>query len=148
LLYKSYSFKRDIPSRKSTFYNEVYTALYQDHDLSKDSYKREKNSKLDIQDFRLVLREFANYTAKKGEVEYEKTKAIQYISDCKLKIPFINFKETNFVEDLLSTVPIFTSEGNNIKWAHKSFQDYFAAEYISYHPKKDLIINHLISVCP
>ncbi len=50
LLYKTYSFKRDIPSRKSTFYNEVYTALYQDHDLSKDCYKRDKVSKLDIQD--------------------------------------------------------------------------------------------------
>lgn len=144
LLYKTYSFKRDIPSRKSTFYNEVYTALYQDHDLSKDSYKRDKISKLDIQDFRLVLREFANHTAKKGEVEYEKQKAIQYISDCKVKLPFLNFKEICFVEDLLTTVPIFSTEGNNIKWAHKSFQDYFAAEYITYHPKKDLIINYLI----
>lgn len=145
LLYKTYSFKRDIPSRKSTFYNEVYTALYQDHDLSKDSYKRDKISKLDIQDFRLVLREFANYTAKKGEVEYEKQKAIQYITDCKAKLPFLNFKETCFVEDLQTTVPIFTTEGNNIKWAHKSLQDYFAAEYITYHPQKALIINHLIN---
>lgn len=144
LLYKTYSFKRDIPSRKSTFYNDVYTALYQDHDLSKDSYKREKASKLDIQDFRLVLREFANHTAKKGEVEYDKPKAIQYISECKSKLPFLNFRETAFVEDLLTTVPVFSTEGNNIKWAHKSFQDYFAAEYITYHPKKELIINYLI----
>jgi hypothetical protein len=144
LLYKTYSFKRDIPSRKSTFYNDVYTALYQDHDLSKDSYKRDKVSKLDIQDFRLVLREFANLTAKKGEIEYDKSKATQYITECKTKLPFLIFKEVNFVEDLLTTVPIFTTEGNNIKWAHKSFQDYFAAEYITYHPKKDLIVNHLI----
>lgn len=145
LLYKTYSFKRDIPSRKSTFYNEVYTALYQDHDLSKDSYKRQKNSNLDIQDFRLVLRELAIMTAKKGEVEYDKTQAIQYISDCKSKLSFLNFKEVSFIEDLLTTVPIFTTEGNKIKWAHKSLQDYFAAEFITYHPKKDLIINHLIN---
>ena len=144
LLYKAYSFKRDIPSRKSTFYNEVYTALYQDHDLSKDSYKRGKISKLDIHDFRLVLREFANHTAKKGEVEYEKQKAIQYISECKAKLSSIDFRESYFVEDILTTVPIFTTEGNNIKWAHKSFQDYFAAEYISFHARKEQIINHLI----
>jgi len=56
----------------------------------------------------------------------------------------LNFRETAFVEDLLTTVPIFSTEGNNIRWAHKSFQDYFAAEYITYHPKKELIINHLI----
>lgn len=144
LLYKTYSFKRDIPSRKSTFYNEVYTALYQDHDLSKDCYKRDKVSKLDIQDFRLVLREFSDYTAKKGEIEYDRPKATQYISICKKRLPFLEFKESSFIEDLLTTVPIFTTEGNNIKWAHKSFQDYFAAEYITYHPKKNLIINHLI----
>lgn len=145
LLYKTYSFKRDIPSKKSTFYNEVYTALYQDHDLSKDSYKRDKKSKLDIQEFRLVLREFAIMTAKKGEVEYSKQKAVQYITECKTKLPFMAFKESLFVEDLLSTVPIFTVDGNNIKWAHKSLQDYFAAEYITYHPRKDLIINKLIN---
>lgn len=144
LLYKTYSFKRDIPSRKSTFYNEVYTALYQDHDLSKDSYKRDKISKLDIQDFRVVLREFANHTAKKGEIEYTKQKATQYLSECKDRLQFLKFKESCFIEDLLTTVPIFTTEGNNIKWAHKSLQDYFAAEYITYHPKKYLIINHLI----
>lgn len=144
LLYKTYAFKRDIPSRKSTFYNEVYTALFQAHDLSKDSYKRDKNSKLDIQDFRLVLREFANLTAKTGEIEYEHQKAIQYISECKQKLSFLNFKEVSYVEDLLTTVPIFTDEGNYIKWSHKSFQDYFAAEYITYHAKKGLIINHLI----
>lgn len=144
LLYKTYSFKRDIPSRKSTFYNDVYCSLYQDHDLSKDSYKRDKASKLDIQDFRLVLREFANLTVKKGEVEYEKPKASQYIKECKEKLPFLNFKESLYIQDLLTTVPIFTTEGNNIKWAHKSLQDYFAAEFITFHPKKELIINSLI----
>lgn len=145
LLFKTYSFKRDIPSRKSTFYNEVYTALYQDHDLSKDSYKRDKNSKLDIQYFRLVLRQFADYTAKKGEIEYDKQKAISYLSECKKKLSFLDFKENDFIEDLITTVPIFKLEGNNIKWSHKSLQDYFAAEYITFHPKKDEIINHLIS---
>lgn len=144
LLYKTYSFKKDIPSRKSTFYDEVYTALFQAHDLSKESYKRDKNSKLDIQDFRLVLREFAIYSAKKGEVEYSRTNAIEYISICKAKLPFLSFKENDFVTDLLTTVPIFTTEGNNIKWAHKSLQDYFAAEYITYHPQKEKIINYLI----
>ena len=144
LLYKTYSFKKDIPSRKSTFYDEVYTALFQAHDLSKESYKRDKNSKLDIQDFRLVLREFAIYSAKKGEVEYSKPDALQYVSTCKTKLPFLNFKESDFITDLLTTVPIFTTEGNNIKWAHKSLQDYFAAEYITYHPLKEKIINYLI----
>lgn len=144
LLFKTYSFKRDIPSRKSTFYNEVYTALYQDHDLSKESFKRAKNSNLDIQDFRLVLRKFADHTAKKGEIEYERQKAISYLTECKKALSYLEFKEIDFIEDLLTTVPLFTMEGNSIKWAHKSLQDYFAAEFITYHTNKKEIVNHLI----
>ena len=144
LLYKTYSFKRDIPSKKCTFYSDVYAALYQDHDLSKDSYKRDKFSKLDIHDFRLVLREFAILTSKKKEIEYTKSLAIHYIKDCKNILQNIDFKEASFVQDLLSTVPLFTTEGSNIKWAHKSLQDFFAAEYLVFQPQKDKLINHII----
>ena len=144
LLYKSYSFKKNVPSKKSTFYNEVYTALFQEHDLSKDSYHRDKISKLDIQDFRIVLREFAIMTSKIGEVEYSKQKAIKYLNDCQLNIPSIELNSNKFIEDLLKTVPLFIKDGENIKWAHKSLQDYFAAEYIIFHPKKINIVNFLI----
>ena len=144
LLYKSYSFKKNIPSKKSTFYNEVYTALFQEHDLSKDAYHRDKISKLDIQEFRVVLREFAIMTAKIGEIEYTIQNAIKYLDDCKFNIPLIQFKSNKFIEDLLKTVPLFIKDGEYIKWAHKSLQDYFAAEYIIFHPKKINLINSLV----
>lgn len=145
LLYKSYTYNRDIPSKRVTFYDEVYTALFKAHDLSKDGYKRQKVSKLDIQDFRVILRDLAFNTAKKRLVEYNEQELISYINQSKENISGISFKTSDFLEDLLLTVPIVVRDGNKIKWAHKSIQDYFAAEFICYHPKKEQILNKIFS---
>jgi hypothetical protein len=59
LLYKSYSFNEDIPTKKSSFYEEVYSSLYKYHDLSKEGFKGQKKSNLDILDFRIILRAIA-----------------------------------------------------------------------------------------
>ncbi len=70
LLYKTYTYNKDIPSKKSSFYDEVYSALYKHHDLSKDGFKRNKKSNLDLQDFRLILRRLAWDSAKIPKVDY------------------------------------------------------------------------------
>lgn len=140
LLYKSYTYNKDIPSKKSTFYDEVYCALYKHHDLSKDGFKRNKKSGLDIHDFRLVLQNLAFNTAKEIKVEYSESELINRIRNTQKYFPSLNYKPLRFMEDLESTVPLFTREGNSIKWAHKSIQDYFAAEFISNHQEKEKII--------
>jgi hypothetical protein len=143
LLYRSYSFSKDIPSKKVTFYNEVYTALFKSHDLSKDAYKRPKHSNLDEHDFRLVLREFAILTVKQGEVDYDYPTLLSYLTLSKENLKNIQFEEAKFVADLLGTVPLFVKDGNRIKWAHKSLQDYFAAEYISFNSQKEQILTRI-----
>ena len=140
LLYKSYTYNKDIPSKKSTFYDEVYCALYKHHDLTKDGFKRNKKSGLDIHDFRIVTRSLAYNTAKEAKVEYSDTELITRIKVTKKNNPGLTYKELSFMEDLESTVPLFAREGKAIKWAHKSLQDYFAAEFISNHPEKEKII--------
>lgn len=145
LLYKSYSYNKDIPSKKSTFYEEVYTALYKEHDLSKDTYKRPKFSNLDIYNFRLVLRELAFATSKLGEVEYTEPKLVAHIDSARKRLASLEFKSYDFFRDLLLTVPLFHKDGTNVKWAHKSIQDYFAAEFICFHPQKEKIFQELYS---
>lgn len=140
LLYKTYTYNKDIPSKKSTFYDEVYGALYKHHDLSKDGFKRNKKSGLDIQDFRLVLRQLAYDTAKIVKVEYNEQDLVKYIKDAKNKCVGLDFKELSFVEDIEANVPLFVRDGSVLKWAHKSLQDYFAAEYIGTSKDKEKII--------
>ncbi|WP_179008410.1 NACHT domain-containing protein [Winogradskyella forsetii] len=140
LLYKTYSYNKDIPSKKSTFYDEVYTSLYKHHDLSKDGFERNKKSGLDIHDFRIVLRQLAFDTAKAIKVEYNYSELVKFLKQANNKCIGIDFKEINYIEDLESNVPLYVKEGNSLKWAHKSIQDYFAAEFISSSKDKEEII--------
>lgn len=143
LLYKSYTYNKDIPSKKITFYEEVYSCLFKHHDLSKEGFKRPKRSRLDIFDFEIILREIAYSTSKVGKVIYTKDEMLNYITSSKVKNSKIDFKEINFYDDLTTTVPIFNIEGSKIKWAHKSIQDFFSAKYISNHSRKEEIIEVL-----
>jgi hypothetical protein len=141
LLYKTYTYNRDIPSRKTSFYEEVYSALYKHHDLSKDGFKREKKSGLDIHDFKNVLNQLAFDTAKTVEVEYYEQKLVRLLSITKDKCVGLDFKSNDFIEDIELNVPLFSRDGNVLKWAHKSLQDFFAASYISSSSNKEAIVN-------
>ena len=49
LLYRCYEYKQSLPLKKPVFYRQVFDALFDWHDSSKDGYNtREKKSKLDI----------------------------------------------------------------------------------------------------
>jgi len=131
LLYKSFDYKKDIPVKKSQFYNQVYDALFETHDLSKEGYlKRDKFSKLHIDDFERILRHIGYLTAIENEVEYDKNYILNIIEKSKKFTPDLIYKSSDFLKDLLKTVPIFKQEGNYYRWSHKSLQDYFAAKFI------------------
>ncbi|WP_299278550.1 NACHT domain-containing NTPase [uncultured Psychroserpens sp.] len=131
LLYKSYDFKKDIPIKKTQFYQQVYDALFENHDLSKEGYlKRKKFSNLHIDDFERVLRYLAYFTSIENIVEYDKNGIISYINKAKTHLSDLKFKSNDLLKDLITTVPIFRKDGNYYKWSHKSLQDYFGAKFI------------------
>lgn len=142
LLYNTYIYHKNIPSKKSTFYDDVYLALYKHHDLSKDGFERIKKSGLDRHDFRLVLRRLAFDTAKISKTEYTESQLIKLLKEV-VKVLSIDFKELSYSEDLEFNVPLFIRDGKSLKWSHKSLQDYFAAEYICNHPQKKEILNKI-----
>jgi len=132
LLFLAYHYRAAIPIRKPTFYRQVFDALFQGHDLTKPgSFVREKKSGLDYESFERVLRSLAYQTVKLGKVEYEDVELLQYINVAKSSLPGISdFKETDFLSDLKSAVPLFVCEGSYYRWQHKSIQEYFAAQFI------------------
>jgi hypothetical protein len=131
LLYKSYEHKPIIPFKKHTFYRQVFDALFESHDLTKGgAFTREKHSQLHSEDFHRVLRALGFITVRIGQIEYDKDSLLAHIRDARQRCPDLNFKEGDFLKDLLTTVPLFNSEGDYYKWSHKSIQEYFAAQYI------------------
>lgn len=147
LLYKSYEYKRTIPFKKHIFYRQVYDALFENHDLTKGgAFIREKYSGLDIEDFHRVLRALGFITVKLGQLEFEKDRWLTLITKAKARCPGVDFKESHFLKDLLTTVPLFNREGDYFRWAHKSIQEYFAAQFICIDTKskQDVILRKMM----
>ncbi|WP_264522964.1 NACHT domain-containing protein [Flavobacterium sp. N502536] len=140
LLYKKFEHRENIPLQLQEFYYDVFEALYQDHDLTKgESFVRNKKTKLSFNDFFQILREFAYCTFKKGEIEYNDAILNKYLDEISKRLPHIKFKFNDLADDFVRSVPLFNKEGLQYKWSHKSFQEYFTAEYICRDSKEKQI---------
>lgn len=140
LLYKKFEHRENIPLHLQEFYYDVFEALFQDHDLTKgESYTRNKKTKLAFTEFFQILRELAFYTLRKGEIEYNDSVLSRYLIDVSKRLPNIKFKPHDFIEDLIKAVPLFNKEGLQYRWSHKSFQEYFAAEFICRDSKENQV---------
>lgn len=136
ILYFNYKYQRILPDKKYEFYDAVYENLYTRHDSRKSGrYEREKYSHLDMSDFERVLRYVAHYTfftLKKDS--FNRHELIAAIEDSKRNIIkkgyTIDFHADDFLKDILETVPFILKDGLDYKWIHKSFQEYFVAQYI------------------
>tara|TARA_R110002020_G_scaffold194458_1_gene395323 strand:+ start:1523 stop:3136 length:1614 start_codon:yes stop_codon:yes gene_type:complete len=149
LLFTAFEHKQAIPFKKYLFYRQVYDANFESHDLTKgDSYTHDKYSKLEIDDFHRVLRHLGFSCFKLQKIEFSKDEILKLISDSKEFCAGLNFNESDFLEDLLRTVPLFAQDGNYYRWAHKSLQEYFAAQFIYLDSKEkqntilDRLYNH------
>ncbi|WP_214780544.1 hypothetical protein [Exiguobacterium sp. s22] len=144
LLFKAYKHKNILPFKKNIFYRQVYDALYNEHDLSKGgSFEHEKKCKLDSDKFHTVLRTLGFLTLKDNIIAYSKDQIIDYLNRSSF-FSNIEFQPSLFLSDLILTVPLFTREGIEYKWNHKSFQEYFATQFICKDAKekqKDILIN-------
>ncbi len=130
LLYKAYDYKAKIPLKMHVYYRQVFDALFESHDLAKGgAFARDKRSGLDIDDFHKVMKRLGFITLVMG-IEYSKDDIIKKIAEARSYLPNINFKESDFLNDLVGAVPLFNKEGNFYKWNHKSLQEYFAAQFI------------------
>lgn len=131
LLFAAFEHKQTIPIKKHIFYRQVYDALFESHDLTKgDSYSRQKFCKLDVDEFHQVLRHIGYNCLIKGKIEFTKDEILILIKESRLYTKGILFKESDFLNDLINTVPLFTIDGIYYKWSHKSLQEYFAAQFI------------------
>ena len=131
MLYAAFDFKQTIPLKKHLFYEQVYDAYFEKHDLTKGGgFRHQKQSNLDSYDFDRVLRAIGFKSLKNQKVEYNYNEFLETIKQAQESCKDLKFKATDFKADLLEAVPLFCKEGFYHKWVHKSMQEYFAARYI------------------
>ena len=131
MLYAAFDFKQTIPLKKHLFYEQVYDAYFEKHDLTKGGgFRHQKQSNLDSYDFDRILRAVGFNSLKSQKVEYNYNEFIETIKTAQDSCKDLKFKATDFRADLLEAVPLFCKESFYYKWVHKSMQEYFAARYI------------------
>lgn len=136
LLYKTFEYKEEIPYKKIDFYEQVYAALFNDHDKTKGSaYVHEKKTKLDKYQFEQILRAFGFLALKIDKVEYSDQLIHQILEQSIKRFGWLKINAEDFLYDITHAVPFIQKDGNEYKWVHKSFMEYFASCFICYDNK-------------
>lgn len=138
LLVKSYLHSPILPVRLSEFYRQVFDALYQIHDARKElgGFARPKRCELDLDRFHKALRALGILTYRDEKLEFTTDELSIQIENAKKLTAENQYSAADFRHDLLHAVPIFVQEGNSVRWAHRSLQEYFAAAYICFDAKE------------
>lgn len=137
LLYKTFEYKEEIPYKKIDFYEQVYAALFNDHDKTKGSaYVHEKKTKLDKYQFEQILRAFGFLSLKEDKVEYSDQLIHQLLKQSIERYGWLKISIDDFLDDITHAVPFIQKDGNEYKWVHKSFMEYFASCFICYDNKE------------
>lgn len=131
LTYEQYA---KIPEKMHIFYNEAFNTLFNKHDATKQQFKRKTHCELPVDDFKKLFSTFCILSFLDDDFSFDKDKILSYIEKA------INFSEIKtdknlFLDDLLDTVCVIVKDGNSYSFAHRSFQEYFSAFFISnnYH---------------
>lgn len=136
LLYKTFEYKEEIPYKKIDFYEQVYAALFNDHDKTKGSaYVHEKRTKLDKFQFEQILRAFGFLCLKVDKVEYSSQLIHELLAKAIDRFSWLKINVDDFLYDITHAVPFIQIDGNEYKWVHKTFMEYFASCFICYDNK-------------
>lgn len=131
LLFTAFDYEPTIPPKKYLFYDQVFNAFFQQHDLSKGGgWQRDKHCKLAKDDFERILRCIGFISIINHKIEFTRPEITSIIEKAKNNNRTINFQASDFLKDLIETVPLFTKDGTTYKWTHKSLAEYFAVEFI------------------
>jgi hypothetical protein len=133
LMLMNYRRFADVPEKKYVFYEQAYQTLLQRHDSDKLAYKRAFQSVTDPSDFTLVFRELCAKSYRKGDYEFDTNKFDDYFEKLhavkRLNSPLM--KRDNFLFDMCHSACLMYEEGQSYHFLHRSFQEYFFADYYS-----------------
>lgn len=131
LMLMNYRRFADVPEKKYLFYLRAYDTLLQRHDSDKIAYQRVFRSVTDSSDFTRVFSEFCARSYRKGDYEFTPQKFSEYFNKLKA-LERSNrelMKEDNFLFDMCHSACLMYEEGQSYHFLHRSFQEYFFADY-------------------
>lgn len=138
----------DIPDRMTVFYGQSFETLYSIHDSeNKELYKRTHHAGLAPDVFKTVLQAFSYLSLSNHDIEFTEFSLADYIKRS-LSISNINVDYLKYKNDLIHNVCIIQPDGLSYVFAHRSFQEYFAAQFALNYSGRNrfLFFDRIISV--
>jgi ABC-type oligopeptide transport system ATPase subunit len=119
----------EIPNKIHLFYEQAFLTLFNKHDSLKSIYKRKSHSGLPLDDFKKVLSAFSIVSYKDSKFHFSEGELIEIIKKA-TKLSAIEVSPIDFMNDLIESVCIIQRDGLGYTFTHRSFQEYFTANYL------------------
>lgn len=129
----TYNDVADVPRKQSTFYAQAYDALFHRHDALKSGFKRDRLTNLDSQDFARAFAAFCVLTYERREFTFTRPRALEAIDEARITA-MMAFDREAFLVDAIQAVCLLVEDGLDVSFAHRSFQEYFVARFITTAP--------------
>lgn len=120
----------DIPTDRHIFYERAFITLFRKHDASKGAFTRQLNSGLTEDKFRTILSYVCLFSYTDERFNFSDVELDRYI-EAAAKASKIDCVAGLVRRDLFENVCVIQRDGLEYVFAHRSFQEYFAALCLS-----------------
>ncbi|MBL4598487.1 MAG: NACHT domain-containing protein [Rhizobiaceae bacterium] len=126
MMLMAFSQSGEVPEKRSLFYKYAFLALYSWHDGSKEAFKRESKTGLDIEQFEKLFSIFCLLSYIDHNFQMDRSAFFKLTEKCR---PYVSFEfcEKKFLNEVTESVNLLYQEGDTIIFTHRSFQEYFSA---------------------
>ena len=134
LMFMVFMNKGKLPSKAYQFYEKAYEVLFYEHDSIKGYKDRIYHTQLKRLEFSKILSEFCFITTTTQDYEFTEAEIMQIISESSFAD---KVSPDDFIADLTDNLNLFYLENDKYHFVHRSFQEYFTANYCRLLPNKE-----------
>lgn len=139
LILMSYDNFADIPTKKWLIYGEAYDVLLRRQDTNKLAFKRVFQSVNTANQFTAIFREFCARSYLEGDFKFDLQKVESYLIKIGVNnTVFEHMSAEAFMYDACESVGIMQKRDDYYFFLHRSFQEYFFADYYLHQGKEKM----------
>lgn len=134
LMAASYRRNAVVPTRRHLFYSQVFDTLWNQHDAMKESFVRSQACGLQKDDFMDLFGAFSMQSYLDSRIAFSPKIAREYASTGAKVLSLDDLSPDDFVDDLVSATCMIIREGTDLRYVHRSFQEFFTAHFVQRAP--------------
>jgi hypothetical protein len=120
----------EVPAKIHLFYEYAFEALFGRHDVTKGGFQRKRYTTLALDDFKRLFSYFCMVTYLKEKYSFSEDDVLAVIQQC-ITSSQISVDKSDFRRDLTESTCMLVLDGLDYTFSHRSFQEYFAAYFLS-----------------